>query len=82
MFKGGIVDTEPVQQPGKPGTESGKAGACGQDGSQGRKGAETDDEMVRRRIFCIQLKHWKIPGRLHRELKQLGLRPPFQYIRM
>src|SRR5690606_23017468 len=37
---------------------------------------------VRRRLRCIQLKQWKKPGRLHRRLKQLGYRPPFQYIKM
>jgi RNA-directed DNA polymerase len=37
---------------------------------------------VRRRLRCIQLTQWKKPGRLHRRLKQLGHRPPFQYIRM
>tara|TARA_R110002049_G_scaffold114890_2_gene266365 strand:- start:77 stop:1354 length:1278 start_codon:yes stop_codon:yes gene_type:complete len=37
---------------------------------------------VRRRLRCVQLKQWKKPGRLHRRLKQLGYRPPFQYIKM
>ena len=37
---------------------------------------------VRRRLRCIQLKQWKKPGRLHRRLKQLGYRPPFQAIKM
>lgn len=37
---------------------------------------------VRRRLRCIQLKQWKKPGRLHRRLKQLGYRPPFQFIKM
>ena len=37
---------------------------------------------LRRRLRCVQLKQWKTPSRLHRRLKQLGLRPPFQFIRM
>jgi len=37
---------------------------------------------VRRRLRCIQLKQWKKSGRLHRRLKQLAYRPPFQYIKM
>lgn len=37
---------------------------------------------VRRRLRCIQLKQWKVPKRLHRCLKQLGYKPPFQYIKM
>jgi len=37
---------------------------------------------VRRRLRCIQLTQWKKPGRLHRRLKQLGYRPPFQFIKM
>lgn len=37
---------------------------------------------VRRRLRGIQLKQWKKPSRLHRRLKQLGYRPPFQYIKM
>ena len=37
---------------------------------------------LRRRLRCIQLKQWKKPGRLHRRLKQLGYRPPFQFIKM
>jgi len=37
---------------------------------------------VRRRLRCIQLKQWKKPSRLHRRLKQLGYRPPFQSIKM
>lgn len=37
---------------------------------------------VRRRLRCIQLKQWKKPGRLHRRLRQLGYRPPFQSIKM
>lgn len=30
----------------------------------------------------VKLKQWKKPGRLHRRLKQLGYRPPFQFIKM
>lgn len=37
---------------------------------------------LRRRLRCVQLKQWKTPSRLHRRLKQLGLRPPFKSIRM
>ncbi len=37
---------------------------------------------IRRRLRCLQLKQWKVPGRLHRRLKQLGLQPPFKAIRM
>jgi len=37
---------------------------------------------IRRRLRCIQLKQWKTPAKLHRRLKQLGYRPPFQHIKM
>lgn len=37
---------------------------------------------IRRRLRCIQLKHWKKPAKLHRRLKQLGYQPPFKYIKM
>lgn len=37
---------------------------------------------LRRRLRCVQVKQWKTPSRLHRRLKQLGLRPPFKSIRM
>ena len=37
---------------------------------------------LRRRLRCLQLKQWKKPSRLHRRLKQLGYRPPFQSIKM
>lgn len=37
---------------------------------------------IRRRLRCIQMSQWKTPKRLHRRLKQLGYRPPFQSIRM
>lgn len=29
---------------------------------------------LRRRLRCVQVKQWKTPSRLHRRLKQLGLR--------
>ena len=37
---------------------------------------------LRRRLRAIQLRQWKKPSRLHRRLKQLGYRPPFQSIKM
>ena len=37
---------------------------------------------LRRRLRSIQLKLWKKPQRLHRKLKQLGYKPPFQHISM
>lgn len=37
---------------------------------------------IRRRLRAIQLKLWKKPLRLHRRLKQLGYKPPFQFIKM
>uniref|UniRef100_UPI0023F47149 group II intron maturase-specific domain-containing protein n=1 Tax=Nitrincola alkalilacustris TaxID=1571224 RepID=UPI0023F47149 len=39
-------------------------------------------KWIRRRLRCIQLKQWKKSSRLHRRLKQLGYRPPFQFIKM
>ncbi|KGF24185.1 reverse transcriptase, partial [Oligella urethralis DNF00040] len=35
-------------------------------------------QWVRRRLRSIQLKLWKKPKRLHRRLKQLGYKPPFE----
>ncbi|HIF9507468.1 TPA: group II intron maturase-specific domain-containing protein, partial [Photobacterium damselae] len=37
---------------------------------------------LRRRLRSIQLKLWKKPMKLHRRLKQLGYKPPFQFIKM
>jgi RNA-directed DNA polymerase len=37
---------------------------------------------IRRRLRVIQLILWKGPARLHRRLKQLGYKPPFQFIKM
>jgi hypothetical protein len=37
---------------------------------------------IRRRLRAIQLKLWKKPLRLHRRLKQLKYKPPFQFIKM
>jgi RNA-directed DNA polymerase len=37
---------------------------------------------IRRRLRAIQLRLWKKPQRLHRRLKQLGYKPPFQFIKM
>lgn len=37
---------------------------------------------IRRRLRSIQLRLWKKPSRLHRRLKQLKYRPPFQFIEM
>ncbi|WP_305422384.1 group II intron reverse transcriptase/maturase [Photobacterium leiognathi] len=37
---------------------------------------------LRRRLRSLQLKLWKKPSKLHRELKQRGYKPPFSYIRM
>lgn len=37
---------------------------------------------IRRRLRSIQLKLWKKPSRLHRRLKQLGYKPPFNCIKM
>lgn len=37
---------------------------------------------LRRRLRSIQLKLWKKPSRLHRWLKQMGYKPPFNYIKM
>lgn len=37
---------------------------------------------VRRRLRAIQLKLWKKPTRLHRRLRQLGLKGKFRYIKM
>ncbi|AVL71226.1 group II intron reverse transcriptase/maturase [Oligella urethralis] len=39
-------------------------------------------QWVRRRLRSIQLKLWKKPKRLHRRLKQLGYKPPFESIAM
>ncbi|MFT4928620.1 MAG: RNA-directed DNA polymerase [Phenylobacterium sp.] len=37
---------------------------------------------IRRRLRCIQMTKWKVPKKLHRRLKQLGYRGPFEYIKM
>jgi len=37
---------------------------------------------LRRRLRSLQLKLWKKPSKLHRELKQRGYKPPFSHIRM
>lgn len=37
---------------------------------------------LRRRLRSIQLKLWKKPMKLHRRLKQLRYKPPFQFIKM
>ncbi|WP_432784746.1 hypothetical protein AAEX37_02074 [Oligella sp. MSHR50489EDL] len=37
---------------------------------------------IRRRLRSIQLKLWKKPKRLHRRLKQMGYKPPFDSIAM
>lgn len=37
---------------------------------------------IRRRLRAVQLRLWKKPGKLHRRLKQLGLKPPFKAIKM
>ena len=37
---------------------------------------------IRRRLRCIQLKHWKKPKRLHRRLRQLGYSGRFKWIKM
>ncbi|MFT4941823.1 MAG: RNA-directed DNA polymerase [Paraglaciecola sp.] len=37
---------------------------------------------IRRRLRGIQLRLWKKPLRLHRRLKQLRYKPPFQFIKM
>ena len=37
---------------------------------------------VRRRIRAMQLKEWKSWKKLHKQLKRLGYRPPFEKIRM
>lgn len=47
-----------------------------------KKVMETLMSWLRRRLRCIQLKQWKTPKRLHRRLKQLGYKPPFQSIKM
>lgn len=39
-------------------------------------------QWIRRRLRCIQLRQWKMPGRLHRRLRQLGYKPPFKFIKM
>ena len=37
---------------------------------------------IRRRLRAVQLKLWKKPTRLHRRLKQLNFKPPFEFIKM
>lgn len=37
---------------------------------------------VRRRLRAVQLKLWKKPSKLHRQLKQLKYKPPFKFISM
>jgi group II intron reverse transcriptase/maturase len=37
---------------------------------------------IRRRLRCIQMTKWKVPKKLHRRLRQLGHRGPFEYIKM
>lgn len=39
-------------------------------------------KWVRRRLRSLQLRLWKKPGRLHRRLRQLNYKPPFQCVNM
>lgn len=39
-------------------------------------------QWIRRRLRCIQLRQWKTPKKLHKRLKQLRYKPPFQYTKM